>query len=85
MTTTATADFPNGFKSMNNAADFWYYKIGTNVIPANTKIKKANLIDTWTPWQTNSIPEDIFQGWKDEGLFENRYGDHTWQSMARGT
>lgn len=73
MTTTATADFPNGFKSMNDAADFWYYKIGANVIPANTKIKKANLLPTWTPWQTNSIPEEVFQGWKDEGLFEE-YG-----------
>lgn len=69
-TTTATADFPNGFKSNNDAADFWYYKKGVNIIPANTQIKKANLIPTWVPWQTNSIPEDVFQGWKDEGLFE---------------
>ena len=39
MTTTATADLPNGFKSMNDTVYFRIIKIGANVIPAHTKIK----------------------------------------------
>ena len=25
--------------NMNNGADFWYYEIGVNVIPVNSKLK----------------------------------------------
>ena len=30
---------------MNKSADFWYYEIGINVIPANTKEK--NTFEHW--------------------------------------
>ena len=33
-------------KMMNESADYWYYEIGVNVIPANTKEK--NTYETWT-------------------------------------
>ena len=34
---------------MNKSADYWFYDIGVNVIPANTREK--NVFIPWTPWQ----------------------------------
>lgn len=55
----------------NEWARFWYYDVGVNVIPANTRTKK-----TWIRWkeegyQTNPIPEEVFQRWIDNNEFKN--------------
>ncbi|MGD1838709.1 MAG: bifunctional DNA primase/polymerase, partial [Nitrososphaeraceae archaeon] len=48
-------------------ADFWYYEIGVNVIPADTK-NKIPLVP-WRPNQNKPIPKDVFEQWKKEGKF----------------
>ena len=47
---------------MNKSADFWFYEIGVNVIPANTKIKETH--ESWTQWQDQSIPDELHESHK---------------------
>jgi hypothetical protein len=51
----------------NAWADFWYYEIGVNVIPADTRKKKTFV--EWKQWQTESIPEELHDQWKKEHRF----------------
>jgi hypothetical protein len=51
----------------NAWADFWYYTIGANVIPAKTRIKKTFV--EWKDWQTQAIPEELHEQWKRENKF----------------
>src|SRR5215211_3063052 len=51
----------------NAWADFWYYTIGVNVIPAYTQKKKTFF--EWKPWQLQSIPEEMHDQWKRENKF----------------
>ena len=53
----------------NAWADFWYYEIGVNVIPADTRKKKTFV--EWKQWQTESIPEELHDEWKRENKFED--------------
>ena len=55
-------------ENANKAADFWYDKIGANVIPADTKIKKAYILNNWKQYQANPVPLEVFEGWKKLGL-----------------
>jgi len=56
----------------NDWADFWYYKVGVNVIPYNGEKKY-----TWIQWtnhpignfQKTSIPEELFNDWKKSDWF----------------
>ena len=52
--TEATA--PNTW-TLNQWADFWRYRIGVNVIAADTKNKTIH--DEWKDWQNNPIPEEL--------------------------
>jgi len=59
--------------SANQWANFWYYEIGVNPIPADSKEKKP--LEKWTNdsrgnWQIESLPEDIFKAWKSEAKYE---------------
>ena len=54
---------------MNASADFWFYDIGVNVIPANTKDK--NTFESWTEWQTKSIANEIHEKRKKRGYYYN--------------
>lgn len=67
--TTTSAGLPNGFKDMNDAADFWRYNIGANVIPADTRNKTT--IIRWTEYQTNPIPEEQHNKWKQDSAFND--------------
>jgi hypothetical protein len=53
----------------NKAADYWYHNIGANVIPADTKIKEAWILKSWKQYQSNPLPLDVFERWKELGLF----------------
>ena len=55
---------------INQWADFWYYEIGVNVIPANTREK--NTFEPWTPWQDKSIPSEVHKERKINGDY--KYG-----------
>jgi hypothetical protein len=44
----------SNLNSINDSADFWYYQIGVNVIPADTENKEIYL--NWSPWQDKPIP-----------------------------
>lgn len=54
---------------INAWADYWYYSIGVNVIPADTKKKKTWV--KWSEWQDKPIPEEVYEQWKSEGQFNN--------------
>src|SRR5215469_11206208 len=53
----------------NKAADYWYYEIGSNVIPADTKMKRACILKSWESYQSNSLSQEVFEKWKELGLF----------------
>lgn len=55
-------------ENINKWADFWRYKVGVNVIPADT-INKKTWIE-WTPYQKEPIPKEIHDKWKLEGKFD---------------
>jgi P4 family phage/plasmid primase-like protien len=50
-------------------ADFWYYEIGVNVIPANTKEKITH--QNWSQWQDKSIPMEEHESRKKNGYYKN--------------
>ena len=47
--------------------DYWFYTIGANVIPVDSK----NKIPTkeWKIWQDKPIPNESFEQWKEEGIY----------------
>jgi hypothetical protein len=54
---------------LNDWSDFWYYDIGVNPIPANTKDK--NTFESWTNWKDQSIPEEVHESRKKSGYYNN--------------
>ena len=38
----------------NKSADYWYHNIGANVIPADTKIKEACILNSWKQYQSST-------------------------------
>ena len=68
MTITNTSNvLPPSNDDYNGWADFWHYKIGVNVIPADTKNKKP--IVEWAQYQDNPISEWQHEKWKSENAF----------------
>jgi hypothetical protein len=61
---TYDLDFPS---SINDWADFWYYEIGVNPFPANTKEKKT--FENWSQYQDKSIPQELHEGRKKNGEY----------------
>lgn len=55
------------FKSFDDGADFWRYKVGVNVIPADTKNKTTKI--PWKQYQESPIPEPRHKQWKEEGAY----------------
>lgn len=54
-------------RSLNEWSDFWYYDIGVNVIPANTKEKQ--IYENWLQWQEQSIPSEVHESRKKAGYY----------------
>jgi hypothetical protein len=54
---------------MNQSADYWHYKIGCNVIKANTKVKET--YENWSQWQDQSIPDQLHEERKQNGYYSN--------------
>ncbi len=54
--------------NINEWADFWFYKIGVNVIPADTKNKKTSF--RWSEFKEKSIPEEKHEQIKKDGGYE---------------
>jgi putative DNA primase/helicase len=57
----------NPYENFNQYADFWRYKIGVNVLPADTKNKVTNI--RWSEWQNKPIPVELHDKWKQNGNF----------------
>ena len=55
--------------SINYWADFWFYEIGVNVIPANTKEKTTYA--NWAQWQDKPIPIEKHIELKKNGDYKN--------------
>lgn len=53
----------------NDWADYWYHKQKCNVIPYDTK-NRYPILGSYKEYQHNRIPNDVFEEWKNEGLFE---------------
>lgn len=49
--------------------DFWFYQIGANVIPANTKEKNTSV--AWSEYQNKSIPDEVHETRKENGDYNN--------------
>jgi hypothetical protein len=58
-------------ENANKSADYWYYNIGANVIPAYTKRKEASILNSWKQYQSNPLALEVFERWKELGLFAN--------------
>ena len=58
--------------SINNWADFWYYQIGVNVIPADTKNKQT--YENWSQWQNKPIPAELHEERKKNGDYNKGIG-----------
>ena len=80
---------------MNDGADFWYYDVGVNVIPVNSRLKneqdpkkkKDFCKVSWNKYETEELDEKTFKGWKEQGLFENGIaiiGGYVWRGQFRG-
>jgi hypothetical protein len=54
---------------INDWTDFWFYEIGVNVIPANTKEKKT--FENWLSHQDNPIPVELHEQRKKNGEYKN--------------
>jgi hypothetical protein len=57
----------NSSFSLREGPDFWRYKKGVNVIPADTKLKTTTI--QWKEYQESPIPEWKHIQWKEEGAF----------------
>jgi P4 family phage/plasmid primase-like protien len=55
--------------TLNQSADYWYYDIGVNVIPANTKRKET--YESWSQWQVQSISKEVHESRKKRGYYNN--------------
>jgi putative DNA primase/helicase len=60
---------PPSIATLNKSADFWYYEIGVNVIPADTKHK--TIFENWSQWKDKSMPIEVFESYKRSGLYNN--------------
>jgi len=58
---------PPPLDQFNAWADYWYYDLGLNIFPADTR-KKITYIK-WSEWQVNPIPEELFNEWKATNAF----------------
>ena len=54
---------------LNDWSDYWFYEIGVNVIPANTKDK--NTFESWTNWKDQSIPVEVHESRKKSSHYNN--------------
>jgi hypothetical protein len=54
---------------LNNSADTWFYDVGVNVIPADTKNKKINV--SWKGYQDKPIPKEVHESRKKAGYYSN--------------
>ncbi len=62
---------PADFKdNIIKGADFWYYSIGANVIPAKSKMKQPN-IPSWKQFQGNPVTKEQYEKWKQTGAFKD--------------
>jgi putative DNA primase/helicase len=55
--------------TLNESAEFWYYDIGVNPIPADTKNKITH--ENWSQWKDKSMPVVVFESYKRSGFYNN--------------
>jgi hypothetical protein len=55
--------------TLNESAEFWYYDIGVNPIPADTKNKITH--ENWSQWKDKSMPVEVFESYKRSGFYNN--------------
>jgi hypothetical protein len=58
----------SNINSINDWTDFWYYEIGVNVIPADTKNKQT--FENWSHWQDKPISDELHEQRKRNGDYK---------------
>jgi hypothetical protein len=73
---------------MNRWANFWFYNIGVNVVPAITQSKTIRRGFNWNKWQTEELPSTEFEKMKDDGYFDDGIaivcGCRIWRGVYKG-
>lgn len=59
----------NDLRNIREFSDFWYHKMGVNIIPMNSKTKTP--LVKWRKWQQDSIPLAQHEIWKNTGMYDN--------------
>jgi hypothetical protein len=57
----------------NGWADYWWYRIGVNIIPADTR-NKANY-QSWSEWQNKPVLDKPQNEWKKTAAFTGGIAD----------
>ena len=89
-----TGELENQF-NMNDGANFWYYEIGVNIIPVNSKLKNEKDPDkkkgfckiSWSKYETEELDEKTFKQWKEQALFGQGIaiiGGYVWRGQFKG-
>lgn len=76
---------PFNYNDYNKWLDHYFYGIGVNVIPANSKEKRP--IISYTEYLNNSILPETFETWKKEGKFKDGFIiilDKIWRGEYEG-
>ncbi|MDN5866822.1 MAG: bifunctional DNA primase/polymerase [Candidatus Nitrosocosmicus sp.] len=71
--------------SLNSNLNYFYHDLGMNIIPVDSRNKKP--LVNWKEWQTKTIPIEMFEQWKKEGLFDKGFGIITgriWRGKYQG-
>jgi hypothetical protein len=55
--------------SLNQTVDYYYYDMGANPLPVDSKTKRP-LLKTWEQWQHERIPAKLIEEWKSAGLYD---------------
>jgi hypothetical protein len=66
---TSSSISPPQSTILNDWSDFWFYKIGCNVIAAKTKDK--NTFESWSNWKDQPIPGEVHESRKKSGHYND--------------
>jgi len=67
--------------NLNEGAKFWFYEVGVDVIPSDTKNKRP--IVEWQKYQHTPMSEEEFETCIKEGKYEKGVSYNTWKDTEK--
>lgn len=58
--------------TLDNFLNYFVCNVQVNIIPVISANKQP--IEEWTEWQSKPIPQEVYEGWKKGGRFDEGYG-----------